>query len=211
MSIPSKMFVHWAWRQLGSVWIATMIDDYIYTSPGILDEAVPATGAHKLSYFIGKVHHVVGHVALPSDAKIEALGIFLPDNAKLTNDLQCFWLSLVESSSRNPRLRTPLDYAITRSRPYPRSATLFVTSLVGKLRLSPLESLRLPWLAAIRPSSFLLLVLHAGTELNIHPRRGRETKATGELLQVQILNRVDAAKTVASIGVQIRPVRVQQI
>lgn len=65
------------------------------------------------------------------------------------------------------------------------------------------------WLTAIRPPSLHLLVLiHTSAQLNINPRRRRETKALGHLDQIKLADIEYTAQAVRRIRVQIGPITV---
>ena len=72
----------------------------------------------------------------------------------------------------------------------------------------PLE-LRPLGLAAIRAATLLLLSLitgHAGTQLDINPWRSIETKALGDLHQVQLVHIEHGAKRMRGVRLEVRSV-----
>lgn len=69
-----------------------------------------------------------------------------------------------------------------------------------------LQSLAVPGLAAVCPSSLLLLLLvtaQAGTQLNVNAGRGGESEALGHLDKVQLVDVEHGAERVGGIGLQV--------
>lgn len=65
------------------------------------------------------------------------------------------------------------------------------------------------WLTAITsPAPLLLVSLHTGTQLNVHPRWRGKAETLGHLDQIEFVHIKDGTETVRGVSLQIRPVAI---